>query len=121
MQCTQGLSKDQPVVEGKHSALCTWKLKIVFGFLSVTFCTIFGLPCIILIIFPFFKIEGSTFLLSPSHYSLFVLHSKAMARKCSLCILSVGFFFLKGRRRRPLLKNKSYKKIIFLVLNFVTN
>lgn len=30
MQCIQGLSKDQPGVEGKHSALWTWKFKIVW-------------------------------------------------------------------------------------------
>lgn len=30
MQCIQDLPKDQPVVEGKHSALWTWKLKIVW-------------------------------------------------------------------------------------------
>lgn len=30
VQCIQGLSKDQPVVEGKYSALWTWKHKIVW-------------------------------------------------------------------------------------------
>lgn len=118
MQCIQGLPKDQPVVEGKHSALWTWKLKTVWipvsNILYYFWASIYCLGY-----FPFVYIFC---------WVLFLIHSlccfqKAMPKEMQFVYFVSRFLFSQRLKKwtGDCWRKCHTKRIIFLVLNVVAN